>query len=112
MDLHQDDAPNKPIISPAVEGILIEVFKDELNFPGQEWDLRTSASYAHEASRYEYELMQAIQERQAGYAHLLVAQAFDVASSPDPAQLRVALTLMGATVLQWIEALDAKYGGV
>lgn len=106
------EARGADLISPAVQSILISQFRDQLEHGNREHTDGTAAGYDRpRAARLAYLKAEAAEGRMT-WTDLFLAQAFEIASSVDPSDLRVVLTGTGATIVQWIESLDRRYGGV
>lgn len=102
-----------PLLSAAVQSILIDQFKDELEFgkpserePGTDPAFQACYDIAHD------EAIEAAREQRLTWTHLLIAQVYESVIQEDPAEFRIALTSLGATVVQAIESLDTCYAGV
>jgi len=103
---------NAPIISAAVQSILVDMFKDELERGKREYRDGTSHLYEKTAKQSLAHLKGRAAQGCMTFTDLLLAQAFEVATKTGPGDLRIALTHLGATTVQWIEFLDRTYGGV
>lgn len=101
---------NEPIISAAIESILVDNFRDVLRFGQPDRPNGTHDVFTAVKERHLGFAIDASKEGTLTWTHLLLAQAYEAASKTDDAALRVALTSLGGTVIQWIEALDRLHG--
>lgn len=99
------------LISPAVQSILIDQFRDELRFGSPEYTDGTHPAFQGEKESTMKDLLAKVKTGDATFVDFLLMHAFEVAAETDPARLRMVLTSLGATVVQWIESLDSRYGG-
>lgn len=106
-EIHPEEM-GEPIISPAVQDILVDNLMDVLRFGTPERPNGTHTVFEAPAERHLGFAKSASTTGELTWTHLLLAQAFEVASKTDPAQLRHVLTSLGGTVVQWIESLDRE----
>lgn len=106
------ETKGEALISPAVQSILVDQFSDELRFGKSEYPDGTNEAYVREKEMTMESLLANIATGQASWTDFILMHAFEVASETDPARLRLVLTSLGATVVQWIESLDSRNGGM
>lgn len=98
-----------PILSAAVTSIVVEVFRDELSHGVREYKDGTDEFYKAASDIALKQAMAAVREGTATWTDFMFMQAAECASKTDPAELRVTLTSLGGTIVQWIESLDARF---
>lgn len=102
----------EPIISHAVQSILIDQMRDELKYGVQDYPNGTSEKLEAQVKVFSDLAVAAARTNSLGWSHLILVQAYDALSQTEPGHLRESLTHLGRTVVQWIEHLDRTHGGV
>lgn len=106
------ETANKPVVSQAVQDILADQFSDELARGKRDHPNGTDSKFVPNAVVSLGHLKQQAIRGRMTFTDLILAQAFETAARTDPKELRRALVQLGATTVQWIEALDRRAGGV
>jgi len=100
------------LISPAIQSILIDQFRDQLRFGSEDYPDGTHLAFEPEKDATYAACVESIKAGTVSFTDFLLMQTFEVAAETDPGRLRMTLTSLGATVVQWIESLDSRYGGM
>lgn len=103
---------NEPLISMTIQTILIEQMRDELKYGVQHYPDGTTVAMAQQLDAFQDLAARAMADRQLTWTHLLLCQTYQALAREDSGELYKCLSYLGRTVVQWMEDLDARRGGV
>jgi len=111
MNTHPETA-NKPLISVAIQSVLISQFNDELKFGTKSWPDGTTEKLRPQLENFADAAQRAAADGALTWNHLMLSHAYQVASTEDAGDLYMALAGLARTAVQWMESLNDQHGGV
>lgn len=110
--MEHPEVMNQPLISTAVQSILVSQMQDELRYGKQTYPDGTNKKLLDQRDVFQDLAVRASAIGELTWTHLVLAQTYEALGQEDAGELYANLARLARSLVQWMENLNDTHGGV